>query len=122
MQSRKSDIAAIVMPTVAMTGPTIDPIRTHTTIIGPTTTIPGGVAASMKVNDCCNVSLANPSCLAGEWQHHKGRMKMRRVLWTFTILAVATAFTGPVFAGLKDAKNKSECEKAGGVWIEKDNK
>jgi hypothetical protein len=28
----------------------------------------------------------------------------------------------PVFAGLKDAKNKAECEKAGGVWIEKDNK
>jgi hypothetical protein len=25
-------------------------------------------------------------------------------------------------AGLKDAKNKDECEKAGGVWVEKDNK
>jgi hypothetical protein len=49
-------------------------------------------------------------------------MKMKRFLWTIAILAVATAVTAPVFAGLKDAKNKTECEKAGGVWIEKDNK
>jgi hypothetical protein len=41
---------------------------------------------------------------------------------TFAILAVVAAFTAPVFAGLKDAKNQAECEKAGGVWIEKDNK
>jgi hypothetical protein len=48
--------------------------------------------------------------------------KMKRLLMAFGILAVATAFTNPVFAGLKDAKNKAECEKAGGVWIENDNK
>jgi hypothetical protein len=47
---------------------------------------------------------------------------MKRLFLTFAILAVATAFTAPAFAGLKDAKNKSECEKAGGVWIEKDNR
>jgi hypothetical protein len=45
--------------------------------------------------------------------------KMKRLLLAFAILAVATAFTNPVFAKLKDAKNKTECEKAGGVWIEK---
>ena len=55
-------------------------------------------------------------------KHHKRRMKMKRLLLTFAILAIATAFTAPVFAGLKDAKNKAECEKAGGIWIEKDNK
>jgi hypothetical protein len=48
--------------------------------------------------------------------------KMKRLLLAFAILTVATAFTNPVFAGLKDAKNKTDCEKAGGVWIEKDNK
>jgi hypothetical protein len=48
---------------------------------------------------------------------------MKRLLLTIATLAIATAFfTAPVFAGLKDAKNKAECEKAGGVWIEKDNK
>ena len=47
--------------------------------------------------------------------------KMKRLLLAFAILTVATAFTNPV-AGLKDAKNKTDCEKAGGVWIEKDNK
>jgi hypothetical protein len=52
-------------------------------------------------------------------KHHKGTMTMKRLLSTFAILAVATA---PVLAGLKDAKNKAECEKAGGIWIEKDNK
>jgi hypothetical protein len=54
--------------------------------------------------------------------HHKGRINMKRLFLTFAILAVATAFTAPGFAGLKDAKNKAECEKAGGVWIEKDNR
>ena len=44
---------------------------------------------------------------------------MKRFLLAFAMLAVATAFTSPVLAGLKDA---AECEKAGGVWIEKDNK
>jgi hypothetical protein len=28
----------------------------------------------------------------------------------------------PAFAGIRDAKNKADCEKAGGVWVEKDNK
>ena len=54
--------------------------------------------------------------------HYKGRINMKRLFLTFAILAVATAFTGTGFAGLKDAKNKAECEKAGGVWIEKDNR
>jgi hypothetical protein len=73
LQSRKSGIAAIVTPTVAITGPTIERITTPTTptmvgptIIGPTTMSRGGVEASMHMNNCCNASLANPSCLAGE--------------------------------------------------------
>jgi hypothetical protein len=36
------------------------------TIIGLNTTIRGGAEASMRLNNCCNASLANPSCLAGE--------------------------------------------------------
>jgi hypothetical protein len=47
---------------------------------------------------------------------------MKRLFLTFVILAAATAFTAPVFAGLKDAKYKAECENAGGVWVEKDNR
>jgi hypothetical protein len=47
---------------------------------------------------------------------------MKRLILAFIILAAATAFTSPAFAGIKDAKNKAECEQAGGVWIEKDNK
>jgi hypothetical protein len=73
LQSRKSGIAPIVTPTVAITGPTIDRITTPTTatmvgptIIGPTTTIQAGAEASMQLNGCCNASLPNPSCLAGE--------------------------------------------------------
>ena len=54
--------------------------------------------------------------------HYKGTINMKRLFLTCAILAVATAFTAPGFAGLKDAKNKAECEKAGGVWIEKDNR
>src|SRR4026207_1194935 len=61
------------MPTVAITDPTIDRITTPTTatmvgptIIGPDTTIQGGAEASMQLNSCCNASLPNPSCLAGE--------------------------------------------------------
>ena len=38
------------------------------------------------------------------------------------VLTVATIFTAPAFAGIRDAKNKADCEKAGGVWVEKDNK
>ena len=73
LQSRKSGIAPIVTPIVAITGPTIDRITTPTTatmvgptIIGLTTTIQGGAEASMQLNSCCNASLPNPSCLAGE--------------------------------------------------------
>ena len=51
-----------------------------------------------------------------------GQHKMKRLLLAFITLAAATALTAPAFAGLKDAKNKAECEKAGGVWVEKDNK
>ena len=73
LPSRKSGIAPIVTLTVAITGPTIDRITPPTTatmvgrtIIGPTTTIQGGAEASMQLNSCCNASLPNPSCLAGE--------------------------------------------------------
>ena len=43
---------------------------------------------------------------------------MKRLLLAFITLAAATALTAPAFAGLKDAKNKAECEKAGGVWVD----
>ena len=41
---------------------------------------------------------------------------MKRLLVAFVTLAFATAFTAPAFAGILDAKDKAECEKAGGVW------
>jgi hypothetical protein len=53
---------------------------------------------------------------------HRRSITMKRLLLAFVSLAVATAFTAPAFAGIKDAKNKTECEQAGGVWIEKDQK
>ncbi len=55
-------------------------------------------------------------------KHHKGRITMKRLLLAFITLAVATAFTAPAFASVLNAKNKAECEKAGGVWLEKTNK
>jgi len=39
----------------------------------------------------------------------------------FIGLTIATAFTAPAFAGILDAKNKADCEKAGGV-VEKNHK
>jgi len=50
------------------------------------------------------------------------RHPMKRLLLAVIALTVATAFTAPAFAGIRDAKNKADCEKAGGVWVEKDNK
>jgi len=47
---------------------------------------------------------------------------MKRLFLVFVTLAFATAFTAPAFADILDAKNKAECEKAGGIWIEKDHK
>ena len=47
---------------------------------------------------------------------------MKRLLLALIALTVAAALTGPAYAGIRDAKNKAECEKAGGVWVEKDNK
>jgi hypothetical protein len=47
---------------------------------------------------------------------------MKRLLLALVALTVATAFTAPAFAGILDAKNKADCEKAGGVWIDKENK
>jgi hypothetical protein len=35
---------------------------------------------------------------------------------------MAAALTAPAFAGIPDAKNKADCEKADGVWIDKDKK
>jgi hypothetical protein len=52
----------------------------------------------------------------------EGDTPMKRLLLAFIALTVATAFTAPAFAGIRDAKNKADCEKAGGVWVEKDNK
>jgi hypothetical protein len=73
LQSRKSGIAALVKSTVAITSPTIErinvppiPTMVGPTIIAPTTTIRAGAEASMQLNNCCNASLANHSCLAGE--------------------------------------------------------
>jgi uncharacterized membrane protein len=60
--------------------------------------------------------------MPAEGRIEQWRMKMKPLLLTFAILAIATTFTAAAYAGLKDAKNKAECEKAGGVWIEKDNK
>jgi hypothetical protein len=45
---------------------------------------------------------------------------MKRLLLAFIGLTIATA--SPAFAGILDAKNKADCEKAGGVWVEKDHK
>jgi hypothetical protein len=45
-----------------------------------------------------------------------------KTLVSMLALALTLAFTGPAFAGILDAKNKADCEKAGGVWVEKDNK
>src|SRR5262249_47036902 len=44
------------------------------------------------------------------WRH-----PMKRLLLALIALTVATAFTAPAFAGIRDAKNKADCEKAGGV-------
>ena len=46
---------------------------------------------------------------------------MKRLLLALIALTVAIAFTAPAFAGIRDTKNKADCEKAG-VWVEKDNK
>jgi hypothetical protein len=59
---------------------------------------------------------------AGITKHHKGRITMKKLILAFITLVAATTFTAPAFAGMKDAKNKTECEQAAGVWIEKDNK
>ena len=50
------------------------------------------------------------------------RTTMKRLISALVALAFATSFAAPSFAGVLDAKNKQECEKAGGVWIDKDNR
>jgi hypothetical protein len=50
------------------------------------------------------------------------RITMKRVLLAFMALTLAGAFTVPAYAGILDAKNKADCEKAGGIWVAKDNK
>ena len=47
---------------------------------------------------------------------------MKRLLLAFVTLAFATAFTAPAFAGVLTAKDKADCEKDGGVWIDKTQK
>jgi hypothetical protein len=51
-------------------------------------------------------------------KHHRRRITMKRLLLAFVTLAFATAFTAPAFAGVLTAKDKADCEKAGGVWID----
>ena len=43
---------------------------------------------------------------------------MKKLLFALVTLAVATAFTAPAFASVLNAKDKAECQKAGGVWVE----
>ena len=38
---------------------------------------------------------------------------MKRLLLALMALTVATAFTASAFAGIRDAKNKADCEKGG---------
>jgi hypothetical protein len=47
---------------------------------------------------------------------------MRKLVSMILALGLAVAFTAPTFAAITDAKNKAECEKAGGVWVDKDKK
>jgi hypothetical protein len=47
---------------------------------------------------------------------------MKGIVSMIVAIGLAISFTAPAFAGLKDARNKAECEKAGGVWVEKDHK
>ena len=47
---------------------------------------------------------------------------MKRLFLALVTLAVATAFTAPTFADILSAKTKAECEKAGGVWMDKEKK
>ena len=47
---------------------------------------------------------------------------MKSIVSMIVALGLALAPIAHAFAGILDAKNKAECEKAGGVWVEKDNK
>jgi hypothetical protein len=47
---------------------------------------------------------------------------MKKLLLAFVTLAFATALAAPAFASVLNAKDKAECVKAGGVWIEKTKK
>jgi len=46
---------------------------------------------------------------------------MKTLLLALIALTVAITFTAPAPAGIRDAKNRADCEK-GGVWFEKSNK
>jgi hypothetical protein len=60
---RKSGIAPIVTPTVAITGPTIDPITNDgwPYYYRPHYYDPGWSRGFNALNSCCNASLPNPS-------------------------------------------------------------
>jgi uncharacterized lipoprotein YddW (UPF0748 family) len=47
---------------------------------------------------------------------------MKKSLLAFVTLAFVTSFAAPSFAAVLTAKNKQECEQAGGVWLDKDHK
>jgi uncharacterized lipoprotein YddW (UPF0748 family) len=54
-------------------------------------------------------------------KHQKRRITVKRLLVAFVTLAFATV-TAPAFAAVLTAKDKADCEKAGGVWIDKTKK
>lgn len=47
---------------------------------------------------------------------------MKKILLAFVTLTFVSSFAAPSFASVLTAKNKQECEQAGGVWLDKDHK
>lgn len=47
---------------------------------------------------------------------------MRKILMALVAMAFATSLAAPSFAAVLTAKNKQECEQAGGVWLDSQHK
>jgi hypothetical protein len=47
---------------------------------------------------------------------------MRKILLALVTMTFASSFAVPTFAGVLTAKNKQECEQAGGVWLDSQHK
>jgi hypothetical protein len=47
---------------------------------------------------------------------------MRKILLALVTLAFAASFAAPSFADILTAKNKQECQQAGGVWLSSQHK